>query len=112
MSWFPGQPDKHNKQAAEARVSYTTLLGLKYITLHYPSAVAAPESSLFYYYSKFKKGKKKKGLFFLDEDQGEIDEFLWLLVFIGLLLYVKASVKIIRINTFLEATVPFFYRRI
>lgn len=62
----------------------------------------------------FKKGKKKKkkGLFFLDEDQGEIDEFLWLLVFIGLLLYVKASVKIIRINTFLEATVPCFYRRI
>lgn len=56
--------------------------------------------------------KKKKGLFFLDEDQGEIDEFLWLLVFIGLLLYVKASVKIIRINTFLEATVPCFYRRI
>lgn len=59
-----------------------------------------------------KKEKKKKGLFFLDEDQGVIDEFLWLLVFIGLLLYVKASVKIIRINTFLEATVPFFYRRI
>lgn len=92
MSWFPGQPDKHNKWAAEARVSYTILLGLKYITLHSPSAVAAPESSLFYYYLK---KKKKKDWYFFSADQREIDEFLWLLVFIGLLLHIKASVKII-----------------